>query len=610
MPSRTKWITLFFIVTINPVLLSFLYPVLGSSANMLSMAAPIVATLFFGFKVGAIVVPVNFIISGIVFSQISAIPRIEGMTRALLPIGVTLIICFGADRLRLYLNQRKKAELRLRESERRYRMIFEHSADGIILLDQQGIVLDASPRVKAHLGYPPEALIGRSYRDTGIFPSDAQKKIDGLLEDETPPHTTEMEIVCRDKGGDEIYVELNLSLIGEQSGQAKWICMLKNTTERRDMVVKLQQAQKMEAIGRLAGGVAHDINNTLNAIIGSAFALRHELSTFGRRFEDLENITSACDRGSQLTRNLLGFARKSSFTKQHFSLNNVVESVLALLMRTSSKDIRAETRLAENLPLIEGDQNQIENAVMNICINAHDAMQQRGRLTISTTADVEGVSIEVTDTGTGMDEETRRQVFEPFFTTKPVGKGTGLGLSMVYGVVQNHGGSINIDSTVGKGTTVTLTFPASALAEQKKVRASTIPPPEDAPKMLSCGTVLLVDDEPLVLRAGARMLQTLGCSVLSAQSGKEALEIYKEKGDTISLVILDLIMPEMDGTTTLEKLRELDDKLPVLLASGYSHDIERVGDLQARPACGFLPKPYRPDALVAAARKILKNQAA
>jgi CheY-like chemotaxis protein/anti-sigma regulatory factor (Ser/Thr protein kinase) len=387
--------------------------------------------------------------------------------------------------------------------------------------------------------------------------------------------------------------------------------LLKNATERQEMLAKFQEAQKMKAIGRLAGGIAHDMNNILNAIIGSAHAHKQQISGHHGRFEDLQNITAACNRGAQLTQNLLDFARKSSLTKAPFSLNNSVDSVIAIINRTSLKNIQHTVKLDPRLPLIKGDQNQIESAIMNICLNAHDAMTQDGLLEIETYSHDDNVSVRVTDNGSGMDEKTRRRAFEPFFTTKPVGKGTGLGLSMVYGVTQSHDGHIEIDSAPGVGTTVTLSFPkAPPLAASTYAKPTTSREEKTQKDLLASQTVLLVDDEPLVLRAGTRMLQTLGCSVLSARNGREAIETFKSNRDAIGLVILDLIMPEMDGTETLAQLKAIAPSVPVLLASGYTQEVERVSELRESMHCGFLPKPYHPEELIAAANNILPHRAA
>jgi len=477
--SRAKWGVVLAVAVAHPVLLFVLYPLLKDSGNMLVLAAPVVATLLLGIRIGAIFVLINAGVSGFALHELSGQSFREGMPKAVISILVTAVVCIGADRLRRFIEQRKSFEAALR------------------------------------------------------------------------------------------------------------------------------QAQKMEAVGRLAGGVAHDINNTLNAIMGSAFALRHELTAIGHSFPDLDNIAVACDRGAQLTRNLLGFARKGCHEEQPFSLNAVVKTVLALLSRTAHKSLRFETRLSEVPPIIIGDQGQLEHAVMNLCLNAIDAMENSGTLTIVTRMGEERAFISVSDTGSGMDEHVREHAFEPFFTTKPVGRGTGMGLSMVYGTVQSMHGDIAVDTKLGRGTTFTLTFPRGSGEVDEKASPSASFEIED-PSILSGRTVLLVDDEPLVLRAGLRMLQTLGCKVLTAKCGREAMEVFTARKDVIALVIVDFIMPEGDGTTILEDILALAPRTPVLLASGYALDANKLeAILQNRPKVAFLAKPYEAHQLLTAARKLL-----
>jgi two-component system cell cycle sensor histidine kinase/response regulator CckA len=376
--------------------------------------------------------------------------------------------------------------------------------------------------------------------------------------------------------------------------------------QRKAIEEELNQARKMEAVGRLAGGVAHDINNTLNAITASVFAHRRELAEYGRHFQDLDNIVAACDRGAQLTRNLLGFARKSNFKRQTICINDVVDTVHSLLRRTASKNIRIDIRSDQERPLILGDRGQLESAVMNLCINAFDAMGENGTLTLSTGTEEGRVFLCVSDTGIGMDAGVKERVFEPFFTTKAEGKGTGLGLSMVYGVVHSMAGRIIIDTVPGKGTTITLTFPRTTVSEPD-IGISV--PPQNAvanPVYLSGRTVLLIDDEPLVLRSGVRLLQTMGCKVLSARSGGQGISLFEEQKDTVDFVIVDLIMPEMDGVAVIEQLNKIRPSIPVILVSGYTRESDRLESIKDRyDSVRFLSKPYQPEGLIAAAKELL-----
>ncbi|MBN2801773.1 MAG: response regulator [Deltaproteobacteria bacterium] len=380
-------------------------------------------------------------------------------------------------------------------------------------------------------------------------------------------------------------------------------------SQRRTLADELRQAKKMEAIGRLAGGVAHDMNNTLNAIMGSVFAHRQELSQYGRTFKDLDNIAAACDRGAQLTQNLLGFARKSNFKKQMLSLNQVVESTVMLLQRTANKNIHIKTICHESNPLMKGDRSQIENAVMNLCLNALDAMRDKGTLLLRTGIEKNQVYLQVTDTGDGMDIETQEHVFEPFFTTKSEGKGTGLGLSMVYGAVHAMNGKIHLESMPGKGTEITLTFPSEKGKIPVRDLSSYPPGPLEEMPIFNGKTVLLIDDEPLVLRAGMRMLQAMGSKVFKAGSGQEGIDVFRKNQNEISIVIVDLIMPDMDGISTLEKIHLIDEHMPVILVSGYTRGSSKLEELKNRShIVQFLAKPYHPEQLTAVAQTLLKKK--
>ena len=478
---RVKWSIVAAFTAAHPALLVALRPIVGEASNSLLLAGPVVATLLLSLRIGVFFILINTVVSGFLFTRFGMSGE-EGLPKALVSILVTVTVCWGADRLRHFIEQRKAME---------------------------------------------EAL---------------------------------------------------------------------------------QQAQKLEAIGRLAAGVAHDINNTLNAIMGSTFALRHELLSYGRSFQDLENIALACDRGAQLTRNLLGFSRKSCSRTESFSLNRVVREVQVLITRTGTKSIRVETRLAEPAASMRGDEAQVEHAVLNLCLNALDAMGDHGTLTIATETHDDTVVVSVSDTGTGMDEQVRGRAFEPFFTTKPIGKGTGLGLSMVYGTVQAMHGKITLSTKLGLGTTIALAFPRAA----EPAPVLSVPPavPAEPPSLVGL-TILVIDDEPLVLRAAVRMLRAMGCEVLSADNGREGVQTFKAHRDRVSLAIVDLVMPGTDGVATLNEILELAPQTPILLVSGYTPEVEKVDALLlACPTVSYLEKPYDPNTITAAFSKLRPAQLA
>ncbi len=383
--------------------------------------------------------------------------------------------------------------------------------------------------------------------------------------------------------------------------------------KRRQLEEQLQQSQKMEAIGTLAGGVAHDMNNILGIIMSSASVLKAN-GTYGSLNPDVDNILSACKRGRDLTRNLLGFARKGTYIKEVIDINDLIAKSEKLLTPLIDKNTRIETRLARSLHRTYGDRSQIGMALMNICLNAAEAIEGSGRVIISTwnhaTTDSrlirhrlsngDYVVMQVQDTGKGMDKQTKDHVFEPFFTTKQPGHGTGLGLSMAYGTVKNHGGAIELDSDPGRGTTVTILLPAF------KAKGRHEPTPSQLVIPSGRGSILLVDDEPLILTSNQRLLKRLGYDVILAENGHQAIEAYRSAKDPIGLVILDFIMPEMDGAETFVELRKIDPNANIIISSGYSMD-GKIEAILKGGARGFIQKPFEMDQLYRLLREISKK---
>jgi signal transduction histidine kinase/ActR/RegA family two-component response regulator len=362
---------------------------------------------------------------------------------------------------------------------------------------------------------------------------------------------------------------------------------------------QLYAAQKMEAVGRLAGGTAHDMNNILAGIMGYASLLLNDLDAGTQAHADMKSIVALCNRGRDLTTNLLGFARRGQYSRTSIALSETVASVKEVISRTAPKTISIETSIDADLPSIVGDSGQITQVIMNICINAVDAMPMGGRLTITCkkTELLGGmfglplgsyVRVDVSDTGVGMDADTISKAMDPFFTTKSPGHGTGLGLSMACGCVEQHGGVLTIDSLQGRGTTVTLFLPASSEKQSADVRHAR----EESAKLEKMkGVVLLVDDEEAIRATGKRLLELFGFKVLLARDGKEAVDIYAASNQDIAFVILDLIMPVMDGDQTFQELVKIRRDVKVLIASGRS-DEETVQRILTSGARGFLQKPY------------------
>jgi len=373
---------------------------------------------------------------------------------------------------------------------------------------------------------------------------------------------------------------------------------LSEEEEKEALKEQLFQAQKLEAIGTLAGGVAHDFNNMLQGILGYAAYLKMKVPVEDPMHEPLTVIEHSAERAADLTKKLLGFARKGKYLIGPMNLNAIVENIVAITARTFDRKIKTETTLAPDIYTIEGDKSQLEHVILNICLNSRDAMPEGGILSIETfNAEItketkphsymkEGkyVVLKVLDTGTGMDEETQKRVFEPFFTTKEVGKGTGMGLPMAYGVVKNHNGFITVDSAPGKGSTFTIYLPAT---EKKAEKETAVLKPLHKGK----GTILVIDDEEIIRNVARDILHELGYDTILASSGKEGVKIYADKKDFIDLVILDMIMPEMEGKETFKKLKEINPDVKILISSGYNQDSlpEQVMD---SGEAGFIQKPY------------------
>jgi two-component system cell cycle sensor histidine kinase/response regulator CckA len=368
-------------------------------------------------------------------------------------------------------------------------------------------------------------------------------------------------------------------------------------TDRKRMESQLQQARNLEAIGTLAGGIAHDFNNLLMAIIGNTSLMLLEADSTHPFYERLKNIERHIQSGAALTKQLLGFARGGMYEVKSINLNKLIKRSAEMFSHTK-KEITFHTKYQEDLWPVEGDQGQIEQVLLNLYVNAWQAMPGGGELYLQTEnssldtdhikpLDIEPgryVKITVTDTGVGMDEATRQRIFDPFFSTKEMGRGTGLGLASVYGIIQNHRGLITVDSEKGRGTTFTIYLRASDKEPEEEQVIS-----EELVK--GSGTILLVDDEERVLNVGKDMLTAIGYEVVTANSGKEAVEVYRENQHTLDVVILDMIMPGMGGGETYERLQKINPGIKVLLSSGYSLDGE-AKEILSRGCNGFLQKPF------------------
>ncbi len=388
-------------------------------------------------------------------------------------------------------------------------------------------------------------------------------------------------------------------------------------TERVRLEQQLLQAQKMEAIGTLAGGIAHDFNNLLAAILGYSEIILSQTVEGEAFHKPASVIKHAAERGADLARKILMITRKEKMETRPVSLNDIIISAEELFQRSMPKNIEIVLNLKEGLPLIKADPTQIQQVVMNLAVNARDAMPAGGRLAIETAmvgtengaangmpmgVSKNGfVKLSVSDTGTGMDVETQRKIFDPFFTTKETGKGTGLGLYIVHSVVNNHGGYINLYSEPGKGTRFAIYFPVSKDAGQEAAEE-----PED---LSGQGLILVVDDEAPIRELCRDMLEPLGYRVMTAENGEEGVRIFREQKGAVSLVILDMVMPKMGGGEVFQALMTIDPGVKVLICSGYTHDgFAGIGTLMKNGAKGFIQKPFTRQTIGSTIKKVLSGQ--
>ena len=515
------------------------------------------------------------------------------------------------------ISELKQKEAQLAESESLYRDLVTNMNEGVGITDEMGNYTFVNPRLCEMLEYRQEELIGMNFKDA----LDEENRIIFLKEYNKRPKRkfSQYEITFTTKSGKKLPALIAVSRIMDKGVYKGTRGVLTDLTALKKMESQLLHAQKMESVGVLAGGVAHDFNNILQTILGYTEMLMVEKEPGHPDLAYLKAIESAAQRARDLTRQLLTFSRKTEQRPRPLDINRSVREVCEILKTTIPKMIDIELTLADDPGIINADPAQIEQVLMNLAINAKDAMPNGGRLMVETenvtldekyTASHLGakpgkyVLLTVSDTGQGIDEETLKHIFEPFFTTKEVGKGTGLGLATVYGIVKDHDGYITCYSgKPGLGTTFKVYLPViDAMAPE---RNATIRGKKDLPR--GTETVLVVDDEKHMRNLGCEMLTRQGFSTISAVNGEQALEIYKEKKDRIDLIILDLNMPGMGGHRCLQELIKMDPQVKVIIASGYSAQAT-AGDTIQAGAAGFIGKPYRFADLLNKAREVLDKK--
>jgi PAS domain S-box-containing protein len=514
------------------------------------------------------------------------------------------------------ISEDKRQEEMLRKRESRFRTIFEKVAVGIALVNLEGQVMESNPALQQMFGYSEEEL-RNSFLNELTHPDDVTVDGDiknGLLAAESDHYQIEKRYIRKD--GEMIWGRLNVSLVRGSGGEPQFIiCMVEDITERKQLESQFHQSQKMETVGRLAGGIAHDFNNLLTVIKGYTQLSLIELPEDHPSRENIEEIRKASERAAELTQKLLAFSRRQVLDLKVLDLNDVVRGLEKMVSRIIGEDIEMFTALADDLGRVKTDPGQIEQVILNLGVNARDAMPNGGKLAIET-ANVEldenyarkhisvipgaYVMLSVSDTGIGIPPEVKEHIFEPFYTTKEKDKGTGLGLSTIYGIVKQSGGNIWVYSEPGRGTAFKIYLPR---VEEEVDRIPSRDDTDHLPK--GNETVLLVEDEPSVRGLAARVLREQGYTVLEATDGDEAMSIAQEHIDEeIHLLLTDVVMPRMGGKELIKWIRTLHRKIKVLFISGYTdHTITYHAGL--KPGTPFLQKPFSPTALAKKVREVL-----
>lgn len=504
----------------------------------------------------------------------------------------------------------------VRQAEMLYRDVYENAPDGYHAVGTDAMIREMNATLSGWLGYGREEVIGKMRYDDLLTPEGQRKFQQLLVQCKREGHTDHVELDFVRKDGRLLPMRLTMMVIRDAMGRYQGCRVTaRDITKERELEAQLLGAQKLESLGTLVGGIAHDFNNILTGILGFTQLLLRQGHAGDGLHEGLQRIELLSMRASDMIRQLLAFSRQGVSQRRCLALHPFLKETSKLLERMIPENIEIALSLDTDDPVVEADPTQLQQVLMNLVVNARDAMPQGGRIEIETTL-VEldesfcqahpdtppgrYVRLSIGDTGMGIAPEIRSRIFDPFFTTKEVGKGTGLGLPVVYSIVKNHGGAIEVSSQMGEGTTVQVFWP---LAESVTTEVATHP----GETCQGSELILLVEDDPIVLELGRKALEYFGYQVLIASDGVEALAIYRKHQAEISLVILDVVLPRMGGRETFRELRRIDPSVKVLLTTGYGLD-ETVEVMLEEGVCGLVGKPYRIHDLAQAVHAILEPQ--
>ena len=502
----------------------------------------------------------------------------------------------------------------LRATEASFATLVEHAPVGIYRSSPEGRFLSVNAAVVRMLGYETGAQVLNLDMARDVYADAAERQ--RLVERDTysDRQYDNVEATWKRRDGRLLTVQLSVRAVRNAAGRVDYYeTFVRDVTDQRRLQQQVLQSQKMEAVGRLAGGVAHDFNNLLTVITSYSDLLLEDLAPGDAKRDDLEQVRKAADGAAALTRQLLAFSRQQVVEPRVVSLNTVVEGLQKILRRVIGEDIEVTIALAPDLESVRADVGQLEQVLMNLVVNARDAMPTGGRLTVETAnaehdqeyaRDREAAAVRrfamlaVTDTGCGMDEATKARIFEPFFTTKETGKGTGLGLATVYGIVKQAGGFIWVYSEPGQGTSFKIYLPAVDATAERTTAAATTPAPRGTE------TVLLVEDAAAVRAVTKQILERQGYTVLEAPDGEAGLRLAQRHRGVIHLLLTDVVMPRVGGRELAEQLARLRPDVKVLYASGYTDDsVVRHGILESGTA--YLQKPFSPESLARKVRDVL-----